>query len=169
MAVACRTTVQAIYVNVDISLFMLVDSCIQCRFIFVGSAHLSPRTPCVGKDTFYADRLPRGIVTTSNFVRRWTDGHLAIHLETGPTVLPFGSGRDRIESSCPISRSLANEFHRALVWEWFASTGVYSCSHLLNCDAFMTAYRWGINAEAKKDYYSRGLRHSKVLTRRGGR
>lgn len=34
--------------------------------------------------------------------------------------------------------------------EWFASTGVYSCSHLLNCDAFMTACRWELDAEAKK-------------------
>lgn len=60
--------------------------------IFAGSIfHACPCRPPLRKG---AARPPRtGIVTASNFVRRWTGGHFAIHLETGPTVLPFGSGR----------------------------------------------------------------------------
>jgi len=47
--------------------------------------------------------------------------------------------------------------------EWFASTGVYSCSHLLNCDAFMTACRWEIDAEEKKNrLLLRGLSYFEV-------
>lgn len=102
-------------------------------------------------ETHSADHLPRsGIVTTISFVGERA-GTLLFTLK--PVQRCFPSARaDRIESPCPISRSLANEFHRARLREWFASTGVYSCSHLLNCDAFMTACRWEINAEAKKDY-----------------
>lgn len=57
------------------------------------------RLPCVRVKTHSADHLPQWYCN-NNFVRRWTGRHLAIHLETGPTVLPFGSGRsNRISMS----------------------------------------------------------------------
>jgi len=41
--------------------------------LFLQGRHLIPPLPlCPDKDTFCANRLPRGIVTTSNFARRWT-------------------------------------------------------------------------------------------------
>lgn len=85
------------YISISISLWLTHEFSVD-HFSRLDILRLSLRP---SKDTFCADHLPRsGIVTTSNFVRRWTSGHLAIHLETGPTVLPFGSGRsNRISMS----------------------------------------------------------------------
>jgi len=71
-----------LYVLISISLWSIRVSDID-YFCRIDISRLSLRP---SKDTFCADHLPRGdIVTTSNFVRRWTVGHLAIRLETGPT------------------------------------------------------------------------------------
>ena len=68
----------------------------------------------------------RGLVTRSNFDGR---EHLAIHLETGPSdaPLPLAGATDRIESSCPISRSPANEFHLVRGCENDSRVPVFTC------------------------------------------
>jgi len=75
-----------------------VTSCIQCRSFL--------------PDRYFTPLLARPLQRAISFVGEQA-GHLAIHLETGPTVLlPFGSARsDRISMS-DLSFRPANEFHR---------------------------------------------------------
>lgn len=126
------------------------------------------------KDTFCLLTTCRasGIVTTSNFVRRWTGGHLAIHLETGPTVLPFGSGRSNRISMSDLSFTRkrvplrARARARARLREWFASIPVFTRAVI-----FYIATRLWLRVDErsmrrqKKIIAIRGLLHFEVLAR----
>lgn len=99
--------------------------CRRRRFVYrtIFAALESRFAPsCPGRRYISRRSHPPRYCNTEQFRSSVANGrasHLAIHLETGPTVLPpflfiplppsLSFSLDRIESSCPISRSPANE------------------------------------------------------------